>query len=120
MGFGHRVYKKVMDPRTIELKKLSKKLAEEKDPKWFEISEAIAEAVYKYKGLLPNVDFYSASVYANLSIPDDLFINMFALSRISGWSAHIIEQYENNKLIRPRALYTGAPSREYKSFGGRK
>jgi citrate synthase len=113
MGFGHRVYRGVMDPRTIELRALSKKLADEKEPKWFEISEAITKAVYKYKGLLPNVDFYSASVYANLAIPDDLFINIFALGRIAGWTAHIIEQYENNKLIRPRALYVGAPSREY-------
>jgi len=113
MGFGHRVYKKVMDPRTIELRTLAKKLAEEKDPKWFNISEAVAEAVYKYKGLYPNVDFYSASVYANLGIPDDLFINIFAISRIAGWSAHIIEQYENNRLIRPRALYTGETGRKY-------
>lgn len=113
MGFGHRVYKKTMDPRTIELKTLAKKLADEKDPKWYEISEAIAEAVYKHKGLLPNVDFYSASVYANLGIPDDLFINVFAMGRIAGWTAHIIEQYENNRLIRPRALYTGAKNRKY-------
>jgi citrate synthase len=120
MGFGHRVYRQVMDPRTIELRVLAKKLAEEKEPKWVEISEAIAEAVYKYKGLLPNVDFYSASIYANLGIPDDLFINMFALSRISGWVSHIIEQYENNRLIRPRAQYIGADSREYKSLNGRK
>jgi len=113
MGFGHRVYKKVIDPRTIELKALAKKLADEKDPKWYEISEAIAEAVYKHKGLLPNVDFYSASVYANLGIPDDLFINVFAIGRIAGWSAHIIEQYENNRLIRPRALYTGKKNKSY-------
>lgn len=119
MGFGHRVYRKVMDPRTIELKALSKKLADEKDPKWFEISEATADAVYKYKGLLPNVDFYSASVYANLNIPDDLFINIFAMSRISGWTSHVVEQYENNKLIRPRAEYVGPESREYQSFDGR-
>ncbi|HID42685.1 MAG TPA: citrate synthase [Archaeoglobaceae archaeon] len=119
MGFGHRVYRKVMDPRTIELKKLSRKLGKEKEPKWYEISEAIEQAVFKYKGLLPNVDFYSASVYTNLGIPDDLFINIFALSRIAGWSAHIIEQYEDNRLIRPRAHYVGADSRGYKSFAGR-
>jgi len=113
MGFGHRVYRNVMDPRTIELKALAKKLADEKDPKWFNISEAIAEAVYKYKKLLPNVDFYSASVYANLGIPDDLFISIFAISRIAGWSAHIIEQYETNRLIRPRALYVGETGRKY-------
>ncbi|AGK61740.1 citrate synthase [Archaeoglobus sulfaticallidus PM70-1] len=113
MGFGHRVYRKVMDPRTIELKILAKKLADEKNPKWYQISEAIEEAVYKYKGLLPNVDFYSASVYANLGIPDDLFVNIFAIGRISGWCAHVIEQYENNRLIRPRAEYVGSQQRRY-------
>ncbi len=113
MGFGHRVYRNVMDPRTIELKKLAKKLAKEKDSKWFKISEAIENAVKKYKGLLPNVDFYSASVYACLGIPDDLFINIFAIGRIAGWTAHIIEQYENNTLIRPRARYVGKKSRKY-------
>jgi len=113
MGFGHRVYRKVMDPRTIELKALAEKLAKEKEEKWFEISKAVEEAVYKYKGLLPNVDFYAASVYANLNIPDDLFINIFALGRIAGWTAHIIEQYENNKLLRPRALYVGETRKKY-------
>jgi citrate synthase len=113
MGFGHRVYKNVMDPRTLELKELARKLAEEGEPKWFKISEAVEEAVYKYKKLLPNVDFYSASVYANLHIPDDLFINIFAMGRIAGWVAHIIEQYETNRLIRPRAQYIGPKSREY-------
>jgi len=112
MGFGHRVYRGVMDPRTVELKALAEKLAEEKEEKWFEISKAVEEAVYKYKSLLPNVDFYAASVYANLDIPDDLFINIFALGRIAGWTAHIIEQYETNKLIRPRALYVGETGRK--------
>jgi len=113
MGFGHRVYRNVMDPRTIELKKLAKKLSEEKDSKWFKISEAIEEAVRKFKNLLPNVDFYSASVYANLGIPDDLFVNIFAIGRIAGWTAHIIEQYEANTLIRPRAKYIGETERKY-------
>ena len=113
MGFGHRVYRRVMDPRTLELKSLAKSLAEERNPKWYEISEAVEEAVYKYKGLLPNVDFYSASVYATLGIPDDLYVNIFALGRISGWCAHVIEQYENNRLIRPRAEYTGPERRGY-------
>ena len=113
MGFGHRVYKNVMDPRTIELRALAKKLARVKDSKWFEIAEAVAEAVYKYKKLLPNVDFYSACVYACLGIPDDLFIPIFAMSRIAGWTAHIIEQYLNNRLIRPRALYVGEKNKKY-------
>ncbi len=113
MGFGHRVYRSVMDPRTVELKRLAEKLSKEKDSKWFEISVAIEEAVRKYKNLLPNVDFYSASVYANLGIPDDLFVNIFAIGRIAGWTAHIIEQYETNTLIRPRAKYVGATNRKY-------
>mgnify|MGYP000097135443 FL=1 len=69
--------------------------------------------MYKYKKLFPNVDFYSASVYANLGIPDDLFVNIFAMGRISGWTAHIIEQYENNRLIRPRAEYIGDKDKKY-------
>ncbi len=113
MGFGHRIYKNVMDPRTIELKALAKMLAEQKDSKWYEIAEAVEQAVYKYKKLLPNVDFYSACIYATLGIPDDLFIPIFAMGRIAGWTAHIIEQYQNNKLLRPRALYTGPKGRKY-------
>ncbi|HIP63087.1 MAG TPA: citrate synthase, partial [Archaeoglobus profundus] len=113
MGFGHRVYKNVMDPRTIELKALAKMLAEQKDSKWFEIAEAVERAMYKYKKLLPNVDFYSACIYATLGIPDDLFIPIFAIGRIAGWVAHIIEQYENNRLIRPRAQYVGPKNRKY-------
>ncbi len=113
MGFGHRVYRSVMDPRTVELKRLAEKLSKEKESKWFEISVAIEESVRKYKNLLPNVDFYSASVYANLGIPDDLFVNIFAIGRIAGWTAHIIEQYETNTLIRPRARYVGATGRKY-------
>ncbi len=113
MGFGHRVYRNVMDPRTIELRNLAKKLAKMKDSKWFEIAEEVAKAVYRHKGLLPNVDFYSACVYACLGIPDDLFIPIFAMGRIAGWTSHIIEQYVNNRLIRPRALYVGERSRKY-------
>ncbi len=115
MGFGHRVYKNVIDPRAELLRKLARKLASEGESKWFQISEAIARAAFKYKKLLPNVDFYSASVYANLRIPDDLFVNIFAMGRISGWLAHIIEQYENNRLIRPRAKYIGKKNRKYKN-----
>ncbi|MBE8539879.1 citrate/2-methylcitrate synthase [Geoglobus acetivorans] len=113
MGFGHRVYRNVIDPRTVELKRLARMLSKEKGTRWFEISEAIEKAVYRHKGLLPNVDFYSASVYANLGIPDDLFINIFAIGRVSGWTAHIIEQYENNVLIRPRAEYIGPAGKKF-------
>jgi citrate synthase len=114
MGFGHRVYRGIIDPRAELLKRLAKKLSMEGVPRWFEISEAIAKAAYRYKRLLPNVDFYSASVYANLGIPDDLFINIFAMGRIAGWTAHVIEQYENNRLIRPRAKYVGDKDKKYK------
>lgn len=113
MGFGHRVYRGIIDPRAELLRDLAKKLSAEGESKWFEISEAIAKAAYKHKKLLPNVDFYSASVYANLGIPDDLFVNIFAMGRIAGWSAHVIEQYENNRLIRPRAKYTGETERRF-------
>jgi len=113
MGFGHRIYKHVIDPRAPILRELARELSKNGNPIWLEISEAIAESAYKYKKLLPNVDFYSASVYANLGIPDDLFVNIFAMGRISGWLAHIIEQYENNRLIRPRAKYTGEVEKKY-------
>ncbi len=113
MGFGHRVYRGVIDPRAVLLRQLAKKLAAEGSTKWFEISEEIAKAAYKYKKLLPNVDFYSASVYANLGIPDDLFVNIFAMGRIAGWTAHVMEQYENNRLIRPRAEYVGEKEKKY-------
>uniref|UniRef100_A0A7J3M2A0 Citrate synthase n=1 Tax=Archaeoglobus fulgidus TaxID=2234 RepID=A0A7J3M2A0_ARCFL len=113
MGFGHRIYKHVIDPRAEILRELARELSKIGNPIWFEISEAIAENAYKYKKLLPNVDFYSASVYTNLGIPDDLFVNIFAMGRIAGWLAHIIEQYETNKLIRPRAKYIGEIGKTY-------
>jgi citrate synthase len=113
MGFGHRIYKHVIDPRAPILRELAIELSKNGNSIWLEISDAIAENAYKYKKLLPNVDFYSASVYANLGIPDDLFVNIFAMGRISGWLAHIIEQYENNRLIRPRAKYTGEVEKKY-------
>lgn len=112
MGFGHRVYR-VMDPRAKELKKLAKQLDDEKGNSWSSLSEELAEAVKSKKNLYPNVDFYAASVYTNLGIPDNLFINIFAMSRIVGWTAHMMEQYENNKLIRPKQEYTGSENKKY-------
>lgn len=107
MGFGHRVYKNG-DPRARVLRELARELAEWRgDSRWYEMSLIIEEIVRERKGLLPNVDFYSASVYTYLGIPRDLFTLIFAISRTSGWLAHIMEQHENNKLIRPRARYTG-------------
>ena len=110
MGFGHRVYKNG-DPRAKILKKmsesLSKKASSQSKTNWFEISKTIEDIVYKKKGLLPNVDFYSASVYYSMGIPLDLYTPIFAFSRTSGWLAHILEQYANNRIYRPRALYKG-------------
>ena len=106
-GFGHRVYK-VEDPRAKHMKKFSKQLAETIDNlKWYEMSEKIEELVKKEKGLLPNVDFYSASTYYYLGISVDLYTPIFAISRTAGWTAHIMEQYSDNRLIRPLSDYAG-------------
>ncbi|OIJ12394.1 citrate synthase [Anaerobacillus alkalilacustris] len=113
MGFGHRVYKDG-DPRAKHLKEMSKQLTTiTGEPKWYEMSVKINEIVTSEKGLLPNVDFYSASVYHSLGIKHDLFTPIFAISRMSGWIAHILEQYSNNRLIRPRAEYVGPEKQEY-------
>lgn len=107
MGFGHRVYKKG-DPRAKHLREMSWQLAKVTgEDKWYKLSLAIEQIILREKGLLPNVDFYSASVYHSLGIKHDLFTPIFAVSRVSGWLAHILEQYENNRLIRPRAEYIG-------------
>jgi len=113
MGFGHRVYKNG-DPRAKHLQVMSKELGKiTGNLNWYEMSVKIEEIVTGQKGLKPNVDFYSASVYTSLGIPRDLFTPIFAISRASGWTAHILEQYDNNRLIRPRAEYTGPASAAY-------
>lgn len=113
MGFGHRVYKEG-DPRALWLKRMSQQLAEETgNPRWYQMSALMEEEVKADKGLLPNVDFYSASVYTYLGMPHDLFTAIFAISRVSGWIAHILEQYADNRLIRPRAEYVGPQKRPY-------
>lgn len=107
MGFGHRVYK-TEDPRATHLRRMSKELAYSSgQEKWYDMSETIEKMIFEKKGLRPNVDFYSASVYFMLGIPPDLFTPIFAVSRMSGWVAHLLEQYTDNRLIRPRADYTG-------------
>jgi citrate synthase len=107
MGFGHRVYK-TEDPRATHLRRLSQQLGEQTgEPKWYEISKKIEETVMEEKGLYPNVDFYAASVYHALGIPTDLFTPIFACSRVSGWTAHIREQYHDNRIIRPDSEYIG-------------
>lgn len=107
MGFGHRVYK-TEDPRATHLRRLSEEVGRTAgELKWFEMSRVIEQVVNREKGLYPNVDFYSASTYFMMGIPTDLFTPIFACSRMSGWTAHILEQYSNNRIIRPRAEYVG-------------
>jgi citrate synthase len=106
-GCGHRVYK-TEDPRATHLRKMSEDLGNSKgDPKWYNMSRAIELYVKKEKKLNANVDFYSASTYTTLGIDIDLFTPIFAVSRIAGWAAHVIEQLDDNRLIRPRAEYIG-------------
>jgi citrate synthase len=106
-GFGHRVYH-TEDPRATHLRRMSKELGERAgNTRWFEMSQRIENLVKAEKKLNPNVDFYSASTYYTLGIPIDLFTPIFAVSRISGWTAHCLEQYANNRLIRPRSDYIG-------------
>ena len=107
MGFGHRVYKGE-DPRAKHLKGIARQLGEATgELKWFTISERLQESVWKAKKLYINVDFYSASLLHYLGIPTELFTAMFACARIAGWSAHVMEQAADNRLIRPLALYVG-------------
>jgi citrate synthase len=107
MGFGHAVYK-TEDPRATHLRRFSKEMGERKgDTKWYDMTAKLEEVMKREKGLLPNVDAYSASTYYMMGIPLDLYTPIFAISRISGWTAHILEQYADNKLIRPRAEYVG-------------
>jgi citrate synthase len=109
MGFGHRVYK-TEDPRATHLRAMSRQVGESSgDTRLYDMSRRIEEIIRAEKKLNANVDFYSASLYAMLGIPADLFTPLFAVSRISGWTAHVLEQYGNNRLIRPRAEYTGLP-----------
>ena len=106
-GFGHRVYH-TEDPRATHLRQMSRELGERAgQPEWYEMSQRIEAVVKSEKKLNPNVDFYSASTYYALGISIDLFTPIFAVSRISGWTAHVLEQYANNRLIRPRAEYVG-------------
>ena len=107
MGIGHRVYK-TLDPRAPHLKRMAQILsAKLGEPKWVQMSDRIAEIMLKEKGLHANVDFYSATVYYSLGVPTDLFTPVFAISRTSGWTAHVLEQLADNRLIRPQSQYTG-------------
>ena len=107
MGIGHRVYK-VLDPRAPHLQRMAQILsAKIGQAKWIQMSERIAELMLQKKGLHANVDFYSATVYYSLGIPTDLFTPIFAIARTAGWTAHVLDQLTDNRLIRPQSLYTG-------------
>jgi citrate synthase len=107
-GFGHRVYKTVEDPRATHLRQMSRDLGQRSGEEgWYEMSQRIEALLKTEKGLHPNVDFYSATTYHALGIDANLFTPIFAVSRVSGWTAHVLEQYANNRLIRPRAEYIG-------------
>ncbi|MCA1623101.1 MAG: hypothetical protein LC778_04765 [Acidobacteria bacterium] len=119
MGIGHAVYK-TEDPRATWLRKFSKQMSEKKgEAKWFEMSQKIERLMLERKGMYPNVDFYSASTYYLMNIPLDQYTPIFAVSRISGWTGHILEQYGNNKLIRPRAEYIGERDLKYTAIDER-
>jgi citrate synthase len=112
-GFGHRVYK-VEDPRATHLRRLSRELGQRAgDTRWYDLSERMEKVVMDERGLYPNVDFYAASVYRYLGIPTELMTCVFAASRVAGWSAHVREQLEDNRLIRPESEYIGPRDQEY-------
>ena len=115
MGFGHAVYKAV-DPRSVHLMEEAKSLGERKgQPNWFSILQAVTKVMEPYarRGIYPNVDFWSGAVYYLLGISEDLFISLFAMGRVPGWTLHIMEQYANNVLLRPALAYTGQMDLEY-------
>jgi citrate synthase len=113
MGFGHRVYR-TEDPRATILRRYSQELGERHhETRWYELTRAVEQAVHDAKGLYPNVDLYSASVYTSLGIPQRLFTSVFAMSRMAGWTANVMEQYRDNRLIRPDSEYVGPAPRDY-------
>lgn len=119
MGFGHRVYKDG-DPRACILRAMSERLTSRAGrPELYEMSVRMDELMQRRKGLIPNVDFYSASVYHAMGIPPDLFTPVFAMSRVSGWCAHVLEQYANNRIYRPRGRYAGPVGRSYAPIDAR-
>ena len=119
MGFGHRVYK-AGDPRAKILRTLATKACRNSaEPVWFETAVRLHEAVNREKGLIPNVDFYSAPLFKALGIPVDLFVPVIAVSRIAGWTANLLEQYHDNRLIRPRADYAGPAARGFRPLSER-
>lgn len=120
MGFGHRIYKNG-DPRSDIIKAYSKRLSETKfgKPLLYKISEFVEDKMLKDKKMFPNLDFYASSVYHQCGIPTKFFTPIFVISRTSGWAAHIIEQREDNKLIRPKSNYTGPAPLKYNDIKDR-
>jgi citrate synthase len=119
MGFGHRVYK-TWDPRATVLREIAERLGRQfGDTRWFETSVRVQETVMEAKHLYPNVDFYTASVYSALGLPPDLYTPLFAAARMAGWTAHIREQYADNRLIRPDSEYVGPDPRPWKPLEDR-
>ena len=119
MGFGHRVYK-TGDPRATLLKELCRELAAETGHEDMEqMADTIERIVVGEKKLPPNLDWPSARLYHYLGLPVELYTPLFVVSRVTGWSAHVIEQFDNNRLIRPRANYIGPPSRPWVPIGKR-
>jgi citrate synthase len=113
MGFGHRVLKKG-DSRSAIIQQHAESLGRIcYDHRWYEIATTIDRVVQQEKGLCPNLDFYTAVAYLLMGIPRELYTPVFVCSRITGWCAHVIEQQDHNRLIRPRALYTGPAARDY-------
>jgi citrate synthase len=112
-GFGHPLYR-AYDPRAVILKRFSEEMsADAGDPNWFAITDAAERTVFEEKGLFPNVDLYSASVYRYLGVPIDFFTPLFAASRVAGQAAHVLEQHADNRIIRPSATYVGEARRAY-------
>jgi citrate synthase len=119
MGFGHRVYK-TWDPRATVLREIAERLGRQfGDTRWFDTSVRVQETVMEAKHLYPNVDFYTASVYSALGLPPDLYTPLFATARMAGWTAHIREQYADNRLIRPDSEYVGPAPRSWKPIESR-
>jgi 2-methylcitrate synthase len=120
MGIGHRVYK-TLDPRAPHLKEMAVQLSDKiGEPKWIQMSERIAEIMLQRKNLHANVDFYSATVYYSLGIPTDLFTPIFAIARTAGWTAHVLEQLADNRLIRPQSEYIGVRDKKVLPIEDRK
>jgi citrate synthase len=113
MGFGHRVYR-VEDPRAKHLRRLATELGQQAgNTAYVDILNTVVRVVGEEKGIFPNVDLYSGAAYTIMGLPTDQFTPVFAISRVAGWSAHVLEQHANNRLIRPRAEYTGPTHATY-------